>query len=120
MILKKCLTKAPVLKIPDLEREFIVTCDASEMAVGGVLSQVFSDGEHPIAYESRKLNSAEQKYPTHEHDMLAIVHSLRTWAHYLEGPKFKIFTDHDSLKFFYTQLRLSKHQACWLDFLENF
>ena len=47
---------APVLQLADPTRDYIVTTDASDFAMGAVLSQVWEDGEHPIAYESRKMN----------------------------------------------------------------
>ena len=99
--LKRQLTQAPVLQLADPSLEFVVTCDASDFAVGAVLSQVQPDGEHPVAYESKKMNEAEQRYPTHERELLAIIHALRVWKHYLEGGKFRIVTDHYSLKVFY-------------------
>ena len=118
--LKRQLTQAPVLQLADPNLEFVVTCDASDFAVGAVLSQVQPDGEHPVAYESKKMNEAEQRYPTHERELLAIIHALRVWKHYLEGGKFRIVTDHYSLKYFMTQPNLSKRQARWLDFLAEF
>ena len=118
--LKKKLTEAPVLKIPDQDRGYIVTTDASDFAIGAVLSQSYEDGEHPIAFESRKMNDAEVKYPVHEREFLAVIHALRKWRHYLEGQRFIIVTDHYSLKYFDTQPSLSKRQARWLDFLAEF
>ena len=50
-----------------------------------VLSQIHDSGDHPVAFESRKMNSAEVNYPTHERELLAVIHALRTWRHYLEG-----------------------------------
>ena len=81
--LKTVLQNAPVLQLADQQKDYIVTTDASDYAMGAVLSQVWDDGEHPIAFESRKMNSAEQNYPTHERELLAIIHALRTWRHYL-------------------------------------
>ena len=109
--LKTKLTEAPVLKTADSDRDYIVTCDGSDTAVGTVLSQVHDSGDHPVAFESRKMNSAEANYPTHERELLAVIHALRTWRHYLEGKKFKVITDHYSLKYLMTQPNLSKRQA---------
>ena len=118
--LKELMTQAPVLQLADPNLEYKVTCDASDFAVGAVLSQEHEDGEHPIAFESRKMNPAEGNYPTHERELLAVIHALRTWRHYLQGSKFTILTDHHSLKYFMTQPNLSKRQARWLDFLAEF
>ena len=104
----------------DAAKEYIVTCDASDYAVGAVLSQTHEDGEHPVAYESRKMNSAEMNYPTHERELLAVIHALRTWRHYLAGQKFIVVIDHYSLQYLRTQPQLSKRQAHWLDFIAEF
>ena len=97
-----------------------MTTDASDYAMGAVLSQVWDDGEHPVAFESRKMNPAEQNYPTHEKELLAVIHALRTWRHYLLGRKFTIVSDHHSLKFLQTQPQLSRRQARWLELLAEF
>ena len=118
--LKTVLQNAPVLQLADQQKDYIVTTDASDYAMGAVLSQVWDDGEHPVAFESRKMNPAEQNYPTHERELLAVIHALRTWRHYLLGRKFIIVSDHHSLKFLQTQPQLSRRQARWLEFLAEF
>ncbi|CAJ0647916.1 3416_t:CDS:1, partial [Entrophospora sp. SA101] len=84
---------------------------ASDIAIGAALSQNQGKGEQPIAYESRKLSPAEQNYPVHEKELLAIVHAIKLWHTYLEGEKFTIVTDHASLEFIKTQANLSHRQA---------
>ena len=59
-----------MLRLPDFELSFEIHTDASDKAIGGVLVQE----KHPIAYESRKLNDAEQKYSAHEKKMIVVVH----------------------------------------------
>ena len=118
--LKQALLSAPVLQLADVDKEYIVTCDASDFAVGAVLSQNHDDGEHPVAYESRKMNTAEGNYLTHERELLAVIHALRTWRHYLSSKKFIVVTDHYSLQYLRTQPNLSKRQARWLDFVAEF
>ena len=118
--LKTVLLHAPVLQLADPERGFIVTTDASDFAIGAVLSQVWDDGEHPVAYESRKMNAAEGNYATHEKELLAVIHALRTWRHYLLGNHFIVVTDHNSLKFLHTQPTLSRRQARWAEFIAEF
>ena len=80
-----------------------MTTDVSDFAIGAVLSQVWDDGEHPVTYESRKLNVAEGNYATHKKELLAVIHALRTWCHYLLGNHFIVVTDHNSLKYLHTQ-----------------
>ena len=113
--LKDVLQHAPVLQLADPNRDYIVTGDASDFTVGAVLSQVWEDGEHPIAYESRKLNAAEMNYLTHERELLSIIHALRQWRHYLLDKPFKIVSDHHSLKYLMMQPNLSKRQAQWVE-----
>jgi RNase H-like domain found in reverse transcriptase len=55
-----------VLKIADPALDYVVTTDSSDVEIGAVLEQEYDDGLHPVAYASRKLNSAEQNYPTHD------------------------------------------------------
>ena len=96
----------------DVDKEYIVTCDASDFAIGAVLSQKHDDGEHPVAYELRKMNVAKGNYLTHERELLAMIHALRTWRHYLSGKKFTVIIDHYLLYDLRTQPNLSKRQAC--------
>jgi hypothetical protein len=73
LTLKKLLTIAPVLAQPDIEKPFYVYCDASSTGIGGVLMQ---DGR-AIAYASRQLRRHEEHYPTHDLELLAVVHTLK-------------------------------------------
>jgi hypothetical protein len=83
--LKEKLITTLVLLLPDPEKPFTVTTDASDYAIGAVLTQDQGKGEQPVAYESRKLSPAEQNYATHEKELLAIVYAIRVWRMYLEG-----------------------------------
>jgi hypothetical protein len=115
--LKAALTSAPVLAIPDMSKPFKVVVDASQFDLSGILLQ----DEKPVAYESRKLKAAECNYPTHEREMLAAVHCLRTWRCYLDGPQpFKLYTDHKPLTLFDDQPRISSRQARWLQLFSTF
>ena len=84
------------------------------------MSQVWDDGEHLVAYESRKMNVAEVNYATHERELLAVIHALRTWRHYLLGNHFIVVTDHNSLKYLQTQPTVSRRQAKCSEFLAEF
>ncbi|KAK3020095.1 hypothetical protein RJ639_003719 [Escallonia herrerae] len=66
---------------------------------------------HPMAYESRKLNEAERRYTTHEKELLAVVHCLRVWRHYLLGSSFIMRTDNTAVSHFLSQSKLSSKQA---------
>jgi hypothetical protein len=93
--LKAALTSAPVLAYPDpaSDYEVLLTTDASNIGIGAVLSMKKDGKWHPIAFESRKLNPAERNYPTHEKELLAIVHALVKWRCYLVGKHFTLHTD---------------------------
>jgi hypothetical protein len=101
--LKKQLTSAPVLVMPDLQKSFDIYCDASRQGLGCVLVQ---EG-HVIAYASRQLRKHELNYPTHDHKLAAVVHALKIWRHYVMGTKCQIYTDHKSLKYIFTQKDLN-------------
>jgi hypothetical protein len=104
--LKKKLTQAPVLTIPDPEKKYIVFCDASSNGLGCVLMQDNS----VIAYASRQLKTYEENYPTHDLELAAIVFALKIWTHHLYGAQFELFSDHKSLKYLFDQRDLNMRQ----------
>jgi transposase InsO family protein len=95
--LKTALVSEPVLATPDYTKDMHVWPDASQFAVGGVLTQEYLGGHRPIAYFSKKLSDSEQKYPTHEREFYAIVSCLKAWRCYLDGLKITVHTDHKPL-----------------------
>jgi hypothetical protein len=113
--LKKLLTTTPVLAQPDIAKPFDVYCDASGTGIGGVLMQ---DGR-AIAYALRQLWRHEEHYPTHELELLAIVHALKVWRHYLLGTMVHFFTDHKSLKYLFIQPDLNMRQRRWLELIKD-
>jgi len=119
--LKEALTKAPVLLVPDPRKPFQMDTDASDFAVGAVISQMDRRGNlRPVAFHSRKLNPSEINYSTREKELLAIVDTLRKYRYLLLGTPIKIFTDHESLKYFRTQPNLTRRQARWSQSLSEF
>ncbi|MCO5557612.1 hypothetical protein L7F22_011178 [Adiantum nelumboides] len=114
--LKQKLISQPVLALPDLSKPFEVQCDACGDCLGAVLLQ---EG-HAIAYESRKLSSDEQILGIYEKELLAVLHALNSWKHYLLGTPFILRTDHQSLKYFMTQTKLFDKQMRWENFLSRF
>lgn len=92
--LKTLLTSDPILIHPDFNKEFVLTTDASNVAIGAVLSQ----NDHPICYASRTLNEHEINYAAYEKELLAIVWATRYFRPYLYGNKFKIRSDHKPLQ----------------------
>ena len=119
--LKKSVSTAPVLVLPDPSLPYVVDTDASGYALGSALLQDHGQGLQPVAYMSKKMLDAEKNYTVREQEMLAIICALKEWRHYLHGSKFKIITDHDSLKYIDTQKnQLSSRQARWAEFMSQF
>ncbi|MCG7876305.1 MAG: RNA-directed DNA polymerase, partial [Candidatus Thiodiazotropha endolucinida] len=87
--LKKKMTESPVLAHPDFTKPFILDTDASDIAIGGVLSQKIDGQERVIAYASRTLTKRERRYCVTRKEMLALVHFVRYFRHYIYG---KVFT----------------------------
>ena len=114
--LKKRLVTAPVLVLPDEKGEFVIFSDASYKGLGCVLMQ---HGK-VIAYASRQLKPHEQKYPTYDLELAAIVFALKIWRHYLYGEKCEIYTDHKSLKYIFTQNELNMRQRRWLELIKDY
>jgi hypothetical protein len=114
--LKVLLTTAPVLAQPDIEKPFDVYCDASGSGLRCVLMQ---EGR-VIAYASRQLRRHEEHYPTHDLELVAVVHALKIWRHYLLGNTCHLYTDHKSLKYIFTQLELNMRQRRWLELIKNY
>lgn len=95
--LKKILTSDQILAYPDYTKPFVLTTDASDFAIGAVLSQIQGNIERPIAFASRTLNAAESRYSTTEKEALAIVWATKKYESYLYGTSFTLITDHKPL-----------------------
>ena len=70
---------APILHLPDFDLQFVITTDASDMALGAILEQDFGNGLQPIAYASRKLNATEARYSVYKRELLGIVWVVGQW-----------------------------------------
>lgn len=111
--LKNILTTEPILQYPKFENPFILTTDASNEAIGAVLSQGDIGSDLPIAYFSKTLSPAEQNYSTTEKELLAIIKSVKHFRPYLYGIKFTIVTDHRPLQWLYNHKELSGKLFRW-------
>ncbi|CAL9001523.1 unnamed protein product [Prunus brigantina] len=114
--LKKRLTTAPVLALPDDSGNFVIYSDASLQGLGCVLMQ----HDRVIAYASRQLKKHEQNYPVHDLELAAVVFALKIWRHYLYGETCQIFTDHKSLKYLFTHRELNMRQWRWLELIKDY
>ena len=119
--LKLALTTAPVLKLPDFEKQFVVTTDASDAAVGAILEQDFGNGLQPIAFASRKLNNAEMRYSAYERELLGIVWAIAQWKHYLRGLHSVIIqTDHAPLRHLPNQASVNARVWKWINIMQGY
>ena len=114
--LKKRLTTAPVLVIPERGLGYTVYCDASKEGLGCVLMQ----SGRVVAYGSRQLKPHEKNYPTHDLELAAVIFALKSWRHYLYGERFEVFSDHKSLKYLFTQKDLNLRQRRWMEYMEDY
>ncbi|MCO5593599.1 hypothetical protein L7F22_047614 [Adiantum nelumboides] len=96
--------------------DVMVQCDACGSSIGAVLMQ---DG-HVIAYESKVLRGPEKHMQIYEEELLAVIHVLESWKHYLLGADFTVQTDHQSLRYFLTQAKLLEKHLSWANFLSMF
>ena len=114
--LKGRLTLAPVLALPNGRDRFVVYSDASRQGLGCVLMQ----NDRVIAYASRQLKKHEENYPTHDLKLATILFALKIWKHYLYGVSCRIFTDHKSLQYIFTQKELNLRQRRWLELIKDY
>lgn len=118
--LKECLTKHPIVQLPDMEKPFIVRTDASGFAIGGMLAQKYGGKIHPVAYWSRKLTTPEKNYSTTEREGLAVIEAIRHWKYFLESNKFSVETDHQALKSLLSSKNPSARLARWIAELQHY
>jgi RNase H-like domain found in reverse transcriptase len=88
--------------------------DSSDTVIGAVLQKKEEKGTWPVAYMSRKINSAEKGYTVHERELFSFVGVLQKWRAYLIGNKFIVKLDHRPLQYLQTQAHLSRRQAIGL------
>ncbi|GKD59410.1 reverse transcriptase domain-containing protein [Tanacetum coccineum] len=97
--LKKKLTEAPILVVPDWNLPFELMCDASDFAIGAVLGQRRSKHFQPIHYASKTMTEAQIHYTTTEKEMLAVVYAFEKFWPYLVLSKSIVYTNHSALKY---------------------
>jgi hypothetical protein len=114
--LKKALTTAPVLHLPDFSIDFVVECDASGTGFGAILHQ----GDGPLAFFSKPIAPQHAKLAAYERELIRLVHAVRHWRPYLWGRTFVVRTDHYSLKFLLDQVLSTIPQHHWASKLLGF
>ena len=119
--LKTALCSSPVLRSPDFTKHFVLQTDASDRGIGAVLSQYDEMGhDQPIAYFSKKLLPAEERYSTTEKECLAIKLSIQAFHSYLMGKAFTIQTDHRSLEWLNRVKDSNPRLTRWSLFLQSY
>lgn len=116
--LKNRLCCAPILKLPDSSRPFVINTDASGVGIGAVLSQEHDGKLHPVEYYSRKLSPTERKYWGGDQEMLAVRDACAHWEHLLHGNHTIVFSDHHNLSNFLSTKKLTRKDVRWLDDLQ--
>jgi hypothetical protein len=120
--LKRALTSDPVLRLPDFNQQFILTTDWSTLAIGAVLSQEDTQTlfDHPVAFASRLLNTAERNYASMEGECLALVWAIRKFRLYLDGKHFIVYTDNRALQWLHTARHHNSKVERWALQLQEF
>jgi len=114
--LKQRFTTAPILAHFNPAKEVIIETDASDFAIGAILSQQDEERRlHPVAFHSRKFQPAEINYKIDDKELLAIVDAFKHWRRYCEGAthQVQVYSDHQNLEYFTTTKVLNRWQARW-------
>ena len=119
-VLKRAMTSAPILGMPTDDDSYILDTDASDFAIGAVLSQIQNGEERVIAYASRSLDKRERNYCVTRRELLAVFHFLKYFKQYLLGRKCKVRTDHAALTWLRKTPDPIGQQARWLEQMEEY
>ena len=118
--LKTKLMTSPILGYPKIGQTFILDTDASKFGIGAVLSQEQEGHERVIAYGSRTLNRAEQNYCVTRSELLAVVHFLKHFRHYLYGQEVLVRTDHGALRWLLNFKNPEGQLARWMELISQY
>lgn len=119
--LKHALLSPPILRFPDMNREFILSTDASGSAISYILGQKDENNrEYVICYGGRSLSKDERKWDTYEKECLAIVSGVRAYKHYLSHRHFTIYTDNNALKWLWNKKEPTGKFSRWCLDLQSF
>jgi hypothetical protein len=118
--LKEALTTAPVLGKPDYTRDWVLEVDASDIAIGAVLSQEMDKEVHPVYYWSRQLGKAERNYSTTDRECLAVVAACKKFRPYILGGHTTIIGDHTAVKWILNKIDVLGRHARWQVILSEF
>ncbi|GBG91638.1 hypothetical protein CBR_g52672 [Chara braunii] len=111
--LKRALIEYPVLKVADPSLPFVVTTDASQYGIGVVLQQDNDNGYRHIELMSARMPSEKVATSTYERELYALRQTLEHWTHYLLGRHFKVYSDHETLRWLKTQAKMTPKLTRW-------
>nr|GEX65316.1 reverse transcriptase domain-containing protein [Tanacetum cinerariifolium] len=118
--LKKKLTEAPILVVPDWNLPFELMFDASDFAIGAVLGQRKTKHFQPIHYASKTMTEAQIHYTATEKEMLAVVYAFEKFWQYLVMSKSIVYTDHSALKYLLRKQDAKPRFIRWVFLLQEF
>nr|GFC10755.1 reverse transcriptase domain-containing protein [Tanacetum cinerariifolium] len=118
--LKKKLTEAPILVVPDWNLPFELMCDASDFAIGAVLGQRKTMHFQPIHYTSKTMTEAQSHYTTTEKEMLVVVYAFEKFRPYLVLSKRIVYMDHSALKYLLSKQHAKPRLIRWVFLLQEF
>ncbi|GKB76268.1 reverse transcriptase domain-containing protein [Tanacetum coccineum] len=118
--LKKKLTEAPILIVPDWDQPFELMCDASNYAIGTVLGQRIEKHFRPIHYARKTMTEAESNYTTTEKEMLVVVYTFKKFRSYLIMNKSIVYTDHSAFKYLFNKKDAKARLLRWVLLLQEF
>ncbi|GBG59112.1 hypothetical protein CBR_g32130 [Chara braunii] len=112
--LKRALIEYPVLKAADPSLPVVVTTDASQYGIGAVLQQDDDNGYKPVEFMSARMPSEKVATSTYERELYALRQALEHWKHYLLGRLFKVYSNHETLRWLKTQAKLTPKLTRWV------
>ncbi|GBG69235.1 hypothetical protein CBR_g3934 [Chara braunii] len=111
--LKQALIEYPVLKVADPSLPSVVTTDASQYDIGAVLQLDDGNGYRPVEFMSARMPSEKVATSTYERELYALRQALEHWKHYLLGRHFKVYSDHETLRWLKTQAKMTPKLTRW-------
>nr|GEU95315.1 reverse transcriptase domain-containing protein [Tanacetum cinerariifolium] len=118
--LKKKLTKAPILVVPEWDLPFVLMCDASDFSIGAVLRQRKTKHFQPIHYASKTMTDAQAHYTTTKKEILAVVYAFEIFWPYLVLSKSIVYTNHSALKYLFNKYDAKLRLLRWVLLLQEF
>ena len=119
--LKEALGSTAILQLPDMQKTFEVSTDASDVGLGCILSQRDDHGrDRPVCFASRAFSDSERNWHIRDKEVFAFIFALRKFRPYLLGKRFDWFTDHCGLQWLRNTRDPRGRYARWIEEIEEF